>query len=174
MTNGDCAIEWGHLPRTLHDSCALRNTYRGTRNTQRGYVAGMDTYTLTDLGARIKAAREHAKMSQTDLAVACGWRNGSRVGNYEQGTREPSLSDLAQIAAETGVRMAWLVANALPMLDYAIADERATYDAQGRLLVPITADEARQLERIRSMPKETRIHYSAIASALTEPPKKSA
>ena len=70
MTNGDCAIEWGHLPRTLHDSGTLRNTYSGTRNTQRGYVGGMDTYTLTDLGARIKAAREHAKMSQTDLAVA--------------------------------------------------------------------------------------------------------
>lgn len=37
-------------------------------------------------------------MSQAQLAEACGWKSQSRVGNYEVGTREPTLADISAIA----------------------------------------------------------------------------
>ncbi len=37
-------------------------------------------------------------MSQAQLAEACGWKSQSRVGNYEVGTREPTLADMAAMA----------------------------------------------------------------------------
>jgi transcriptional regulator with XRE-family HTH domain len=50
------------------------------------------------LGQRIKRLRKSAGMSQAQLAEACGWKSQSRVGNYEVGTREPTLADLAAMA----------------------------------------------------------------------------
>ncbi|WP_436976989.1 XRE family transcriptional regulator [Pseudomonas alabamensis] len=50
------------------------------------------------LNQRIKRLRKAAGMSQAQLAEACGWRSQSRVGNYEAGTREPNLADIAAIA----------------------------------------------------------------------------
>lgn len=50
------------------------------------------------LGERIKRLRKAAKMSQAQLAEACGWKSQSRIGNYEAGTREPALADIAAIA----------------------------------------------------------------------------
>lgn len=65
------------------------------------------------LADRIRTARLAAGFSsQLKLAQACGWDAGSRVGNYEQGTREPSLQDLREIAAAvapSGYSYAWLV-----------------------------------------------------------------
>lgn len=65
------------------------------------------------LGQRIKAARMAAGLTtQARLAEACGWENASRVGNYEQDTREPSLEDLRRIAKAvepSGYSYAWLV-----------------------------------------------------------------
>lgn len=133
----------------------------------------MDLHTLAALGARIKAARERAGMRQIDLAVACGWTSGSRLGNYEQGTREPSLSDLAKIAAITGVRMAWLVVDAPPMLEFAVGEEGATYDAKGRILTPLTEQEFASIERMRSMSPDSRDLISAVVNAI-DAPKKSA
>ncbi len=64
---------------------------------------GMDT-----LGQRIAYHRKAAKMSQAGLAKACGWSSQSRVGNYESGTREPTLADLEKIAGAVGVSVAAL------------------------------------------------------------------
>lgn len=65
-----------------------------------------------DLGARIKQARKAAGLTQAQLAALCGWDPPSRLGNYEQGTREPSLADLRLIAEHTssgGFTFVWLV-----------------------------------------------------------------
>lgn len=51
-----------------------------------------------DLGERIKAARKAAGYTQAQLASLCGWDPPSRLANYEQGIREPSLADLQLIA----------------------------------------------------------------------------
>ncbi|MDY4296808.1 MULTISPECIES: helix-turn-helix transcriptional regulator [unclassified Xanthomonas] len=51
-----------------------------------------------DLGSRIKAARIAAGYSQGKLSELCGWDSQSRLSNYENGTREPTLADLRVIA----------------------------------------------------------------------------
>ncbi|HEY0860701.1 MAG TPA: helix-turn-helix transcriptional regulator [Pseudoxanthomonas sp.] len=53
-----------------------------------------------ELGERIKAARKAAGLTQAQLAAACGWDPPSRLANYEQGIREPSLADLQVIAGQ--------------------------------------------------------------------------
>ncbi|MGV6394535.1 LexA family protein [Pseudomonas caspiana] len=55
------------------------------------------------LGQRIKRFRKKAKMSQAELAKACGWSSQSRVGNYEVGSREPTLGDIETMAKAMGV-----------------------------------------------------------------------
>lgn len=45
---------------------------------------------------RIKAIREEANISQTDLYRHLGWRQ-SRLSNYEQGHRTPGLSEARRI-----------------------------------------------------------------------------
>lgn len=54
------------------------------------------------LGQRIKRFRKAAGISQAQLADACGWKSQSRVGNYESGTREPTLADIQTIASALG------------------------------------------------------------------------
>lgn len=64
------------------------------------------------LGDRIKKARKAAGLSQVELASRCGWDSASRVGNYEQGSREPSLADLMLIASfvkSTEYSLYWLL-----------------------------------------------------------------
>jgi phage repressor protein C with HTH and peptisase S24 domain len=59
--------------------------------------------TMKTLGSRIAHYRKAAGLSQERLARACGWASQSRVGNYELGTREPSLDDIALMAKALGV-----------------------------------------------------------------------
>lgn len=61
--------------------------------------------TITD---RIRAARVLRGWSQAKLAEACGW-SPSRVGNYEQGSREPGLDDLEAMASAMWVANSWLL-----------------------------------------------------------------
>jgi transcriptional regulator with XRE-family HTH domain len=71
-----------------------------------------------DLGERIKTARKAAGLTQARLAELCGWDPPSRLGNYEQGTREPSLADLRLIAehvAGGGHSYAWIVLGEEPV-----------------------------------------------------------
>lgn len=56
------------------------------------------------LAQRIKRFRKAAGLSQADLADACGWKSQSRVGNYEVGTREPTLADITAIAEALGIQ----------------------------------------------------------------------
>jgi phage repressor protein C with HTH and peptisase S24 domain len=58
---------------------------------------------MNTLGSQIKALRKVRRLSQQELAHACGWESQSRIGNYEKGTREPSLQDLKKIADALGV-----------------------------------------------------------------------
>ncbi|KPX25524.1 S24 family peptidase [Pseudomonas amygdali pv. eriobotryae] len=47
--------------------------------------------------------RNAAGKSQAALAKLCGWSSQSRVGNYESGTREPTLGDIELMAKALGV-----------------------------------------------------------------------
>jgi transcriptional regulator with XRE-family HTH domain len=55
--------------------------------------------------ANLKRIRLSKKLSQEELAHACGFPGQSRVGNYEAGTREPSTDEISLIAKvlEVGV-----------------------------------------------------------------------
>lgn len=59
----------------------------------------------------IKKARKAARLSQTELALACGWIESpqARISNYENGRREPSLNDLNKIALATGTQITELI-----------------------------------------------------------------
>lgn len=54
----------------------------------------------------IKRIRTSRRMTQEQLALAAGMPGQSRIGNYEKGTREPSLADAAAMAAALGVTTA--------------------------------------------------------------------
>ncbi|KPW26629.1 Prophage PssSM-03, putative phage repressor [Pseudomonas cannabina pv. alisalensis] len=55
------------------------------------------------LGQRLQRLRNAAGKSQAALAKLCGWSSQSRVGNYESGTREPTLGDIELMAKALGV-----------------------------------------------------------------------
>jgi phage repressor protein C with HTH and peptisase S24 domain/DNA-binding XRE family transcriptional regulator len=76
------------------------------------------------LAQRIKRLRKAAGLSQAELAEACGWKSQSRVGNYEAGTREPTLADLAAIASAVGVPESEIILNtslAAPVIAQSVA-----------------------------------------------------
>lgn len=51
------------------------------------------------LGELIKIQRSKLGLSQGELAQKCGWEEAAgRISNYENGSREPSISDLEKIA----------------------------------------------------------------------------
>lgn len=73
-------------------------------------------------GQRIRELREAKKLTQGQLAELCGWTGQSRIGNYEQGTREPSRSDYIKLAKALGTSPAFLQFGAaqahMPLGDY--------------------------------------------------------
>lgn len=52
------------------------------------------------MAVNIKPIRRLIKVTQTQLAEKCGWEDAqSRISNYENGIREPSLQDMRRIVA---------------------------------------------------------------------------
>ncbi len=59
-------------------------------------IAAMEA--LTSFPARLRWAREKAKLTQPQLAKLCGWESQSRISHYERGRRQPVPSDLRAIS----------------------------------------------------------------------------
>jgi SOS-response transcriptional repressor LexA len=53
---------------------------------------------MNKVGRNIKFLRESQGLSQVQLAELCGWENPSRISNYENTGRQPSLEDIEVIA----------------------------------------------------------------------------
>jgi len=85
------------------------------------------------LSQRIKRLRKATGMSQAQLADACGWKSQSRVGNYEAGTREPTLADIASIASALGVDQSELLLNS-PQSENPSTPMRSTADLVKQML----------------------------------------
>lgn len=85
------------------------------------------------LSQRIKRLRKATGMSQAQLADACGWKSQSRVGNYEAGTREPTLADIASIASALGVDQSELLLDS-PPLEPSSTQPRSTADLVKQML----------------------------------------
>jgi len=86
-------------------------------------------------------------MSQTALAEACGWRWGSRIGNYEQDNpdNEPDLDALRRIAKATEVNLSWLVSEHGQMRDGGTGSEAKPPKAKVKQAagVPVEIQESR-------------------------------
>lgn len=85
------------------------------------------------LGQRIKRLRKNLKMSQAALATACGWSSQSRVGNYEVGTREPSLGDIEAMAKALGVEYADLVVGGGSGGSYKLGETQCAYSVDSNV-----------------------------------------
>lgn len=64
---------------------------------------------MSTLGSRIARYRKDAGLTQGQLAKRCGWASQSRVGNYENDSREPTLGDLKKIASVLGIHVLQLI-----------------------------------------------------------------
>lgn len=107
----DVDHNYGYGAVKNHGSLTLNN---------RGYnLSGM---TLAD---RIRAAREHSGLSQTDLAVAVG-ATQPMISKLERGKIDET-SLLIKIAGATGVRPQWLDSEDGPMFAAHAAEDHAEY-----------------------------------------------
>lgn len=61
-----------------------------------------------NLGERITVCRKARKLSQMELAIACGWETQGRINNYEKSRREPTLKDIQTIAKTLCASSEWL------------------------------------------------------------------
>lgn len=60
----------------------------------------------------LREARVAKKLSQGEVAQLCGWENAAgRVSNYENLSREPSLSDLDKLASVLGLSLEQVLFN---------------------------------------------------------------
>lgn len=87
---------------------------------------------MDTLGSRIRSLRSALRptVSQRKLGEMCGWEGSSaqaRIGNYENNTREPSISDLRTLAKALGTSVAHLVGEELPQAASGVADVAADY-----------------------------------------------
>ncbi len=108
---------------------------------------------MNELAKRIKRARQNAGMSQAQLAEACGWKSQSRVGNYEAGSREPTLADIDAMAKALRIDKSELLIG--PPVDAS--------EAAGALDKPSSsADLVRQMlaKHGKNLPEETRQRIS--------------
>lgn len=64
---------------------------------------------MPSFGARIRALRKNAGLSQEALAHACGYAGQSRIANYEKDTRTPSIAEIETLARALGVTPSDLV-----------------------------------------------------------------
>lgn len=90
------------------------------------------------LGDRLRQARKDAKITQEALAASIGVKR-SVISKYENGTIEPSISQLKKIAPVLGVSIAYLEG-------YSTETEEAIYKAL------LSADYS-TIERITDLPK---------------------
>lgn len=76
--------------------------------------------TTSILGSRIRQARRHAGLSQSELAAKIG-AHPTSVSDWERGVNEPSVRHMTSIARETDKPLDWFVESREPFLDGAAA-----------------------------------------------------
>jgi len=105
---------------------------------------------MSNVGTRIRETRKKAKLSQSELASRCGWKEmQTRISSYEHNRTEPSYRDMEKIALALGVNASWLafaqgpvtgqVREQRPEVDeHAVAGEAVnSYSSNGDALIAI-------------------------------------
>jgi transcriptional regulator with XRE-family HTH domain len=100
--------------------------------------------TPSDIGARLRALREAASLTQSALAQRLGGRHGSRISNIENGQRDVDLELIERWAGACGVeaRVEFAPPRADPELAAeldALRDAPPTGEARAALLAHIRA-----------------------------------
>lgn len=76
---------------------------------------------MIDFATKLKGLREIKGWSQEELAKRLGVSR-SKIGNYEQGTREPDFESLEAIADIFNCPVSYLVADSHPVIPQATMD----------------------------------------------------
>lgn len=74
---------------------------------------------MIDFALKLKSLRELRNWSQEELAKRLGVSR-SKIGNYEQGTREPKFEDLEAIADIFNCPISYLVTDDKPVIEQRI------------------------------------------------------
>lgn len=85
---------------------------------------------METLGTRIFALRKQHGLTQRELGELCGWDGPSaqaRIGNYEKGTREPSIGDLRILASSLHTTIAHLVGESVATNTAEASEQAADY-----------------------------------------------
>lgn len=77
-------------------------------------LAGHGVVPQWTMADRLRKAREHSGLSQTELAEATGISRHS-ISNYERGAFEPRRPQLLVLALATGVDLEWLGGGSEPI-----------------------------------------------------------
>ncbi|MEN8891803.1 helix-turn-helix domain-containing protein [Planktotalea arctica] len=120
----------------MNDIDALNATPMTTQDMPSEDWYGPDAATFGD---RLAAARDHAKMTQAQLARRLGVK-ASTLKSWEQDLSEPRANRLSMMAGLLNVSMMWLLNGEGEGLDAPIADE-----------TPIDADVAAILRDVRDL-----------------------
>ena len=76
----------------------------------------------TKMGARLKAARKNAGLTQQQVADKIPGAIFSRISNYERGDREPDLATIKALAKILGVTVSYLIG--VPEMEELPVEER--------------------------------------------------
>ncbi|WP_225562193.1 helix-turn-helix transcriptional regulator [Pseudoxanthomonas sp. PXM04] len=79
---------------------------------------GVKNARMPSFAENLRALRLARKMTQEQLALACGWSGQSRIANYEStspSAREPKVSEVPVLARALGVSIAELFGEAAPL-----------------------------------------------------------
>lgn len=85
---------------------------------------------MDTLGKRIAHYRKALKLTQQELADACGWAAQSRIANYEKDLREPTLGDIQKMASSLQVSLPDLLG--LRDLPQGVQEETGQLDASAK------------------------------------------
>ncbi|MBA8734209.1 XRE family transcriptional regulator [Chromobacterium violaceum] len=122
---------------------------------------------MNGIGKRILELRKLANLSQPELAARCGWDSQSRISQYENDRREPSLSDIDLLAKALGVTSQHLLfGTPADQQDNSAGDgSTSTYRASPFLEVPlsrITINKERQPKLDRTSDTPAAISFKAL------------
>lgn len=106
---------------------------------------------MIDFATKLKGLREIRGWSQEELAKRLGVSR-SKIGNYEQGTREPDFESLEAIADIFNCPVSYLIADSHPVIpqmtmDYAIKLSNLSAMSQAEVMDYIDYLEEREKKR---------------------------
>lgn len=77
---------------------------------------------MSDLGSRLKKARENKRLTQKDVAAKFGISNGA-ISGYERNYRDPDSDTLTQLADLYEVSLDWLKGRDQKESEYTLPEE---------------------------------------------------